>query len=108
VTHPNAASWRVVTDTAAPQELRLRVTALPGWHATVDGRPLDLERWDTGVMLEARVPAGHHVVELHYWPELFTVGIAAAAAVLVGFAAAGAGVALSARRNRRPAAPGPE
>jgi hypothetical protein len=50
-------------------------------------------------MLEARLPQGHHVVELHYWPELFTVGIAAAAVVLVGFATAGAVVFVAARRR---------
>jgi uncharacterized membrane protein YfhO len=26
-------------------------------------------------MLQARIPAGHHVIELHYWPTLFTVGL---------------------------------
>jgi hypothetical protein len=99
VTHPSAASWRVVTSTARPEELRLRLTALPGWHAKIDGRALTLERWATGAMLEARLPQGHHVVELHYWPELFTVGIAAAAVVLVGFATAGAVVFVAARRR---------
>ncbi len=28
-----------------------------------------------GVMFQARIPAGHHVIELHYWPTLFTVGL---------------------------------
>jgi hypothetical protein len=88
VTHPSAASVRVVTDTTTPQELRLRLTALPGWHATIDGRLLPLRRWATGAMLEALVPAGRHVIELRYWPDLFTVGIVTAAVVVVGFAAA--------------------
>ncbi len=26
-------------------------------------------------MIQARIPAGHHVIELHYWPTLFTVGL---------------------------------
>jgi hypothetical protein len=105
VTHPSAASWRVVTDAPAPRELRLRVTALPGWHATIDGRGLALERWANGAMLEARLPAGRHVVELQYWPELFTVGIAAATVVVVGLATACIAVRLS-RRRRHESAPG--
>jgi hypothetical protein len=87
VTHPSAASWRVVTDGDSFQELRLRLTALPGWHATIDGRPLALERWSAGAMLEARVGPGRHVVEVRYWPDLFTAGLGTAALVLVGFAA---------------------
>jgi hypothetical protein len=87
VMHPSAASLRITTDTATAQVLRVRVTALPGWHGTIDGRPLPLRHWASGAMLEASVPAGRHVVELTYWPELFTVGLAVAAAVLVCFAA---------------------
>jgi uncharacterized membrane protein YfhO len=30
-------------------------------------------------MFQARIPAGHHVIELHYWPTLFTVGLILAA-----------------------------
>jgi hypothetical protein len=87
VTHPSPASVRLVTDSATPRLLRLRVTALPGWHATIDGRSLALEHWATGAMLEARVPAGHHVIELQYWPGLFSAGLVIAAAVLAGFVA---------------------
>ncbi len=65
--------------------LRLRVTALPGWHATIDGHPLALQHWAEGAMLEARVPGGRHVIEAHYWPGLFSAGLVAALAVLAGF-----------------------
>jgi hypothetical protein len=99
VTHPSAASVRLVADTSSTKLLRLRITALPGWHATIDGRALPLERWGDGAMLEARVPAGHHVVELRYWPGLFSAGLAAAAAVLVGFVGVIA-FALLRRRDR--------
>jgi hypothetical protein len=101
VTHPSAASLRTVTDTPSEELLRLRLTALPGWHATIDGRPLPLQHWAEGAMLEARVPAGHHVVELRYWPGLFSAGVAAAAAVLVGLAGAGV-IAVARRRGARP------
>lgn len=99
VTHPTAASLRLVTDTTAPRMLRLRVTALPGWHATIDGRSLPLQHWAAGAMLEARVPAGHHVIQLWYWPGLFSAGLYVAGAVLVGFA--GASAFTVARRRAR-------
>jgi uncharacterized membrane protein YfhO len=99
VTHPSAASLRTVTDASAPRLLRLRITALPGWQATIDGRSLPLEHWAEGAMLEARVPAGHHVIEVQYWPGLFSAGLAAAGAVLVGLAGAVA-ITLHRRRGR--------
>jgi hypothetical protein len=101
VTHPSAASLRTVTDASAPRILRLRLTALPGWHATIDGRSLPLEHWAEGAMLEAKVPAGHHVVEVQYWPGLFSAGLATAGAVLMGMA--GASVIAWRRRRRREA-----
>ena len=98
VSHRGPRSWRMVTDAGSPQMLRLRVTALPGWHATIDGRPLSLESWASGLMLEARVPPGHHVIVLEYWPELFTVGLTLAALVVIGFAGA---LLVSRRRGTR-------
>ena len=86
VTHPTPASWRVVAGGSQPQVLRLRLTDEPGWHATLDGRPLDLDRY-AGVMLQAQIPAGRHVVELHYWPDLFTVGLVVAGLAVVVLAA---------------------
>ena len=82
--------------------LRVRVTALPGWHATIDGRSLPLRDWAAGAMLEVRVPAGRHVIVLTYWPGLFSAGLGVAGVVVVGFVAAGATVVL---RRRRAAAP---
>jgi hypothetical protein len=81
-THPGPSAWRVVTHAAGPSVLRVRVTALPGWHATIDGRPLALTTWAGGAMLEGLVPGGTHVVELRYWPDLFTDGLVVAGAVL--------------------------
>ena len=101
VTHPGPSSLRIVTDASSQQVLRIRVTALPGWHATIDGRSLALEHWAKGAMLEARVPAGHHVVELDYWPDLFTVGLVIAALVVVGF---GGAIIVARRRVRAPPA----
>ncbi|HVA10182.1 MAG TPA: YfhO family protein, partial [Acidimicrobiales bacterium] len=87
VTHPNPASWKLVTNTAKPQVLRLRLTDVPGWRASVDGRAVPLHRF-AGVMLQVDVPGGRHVVELDYWPITFTVGIVVASCAAAGLIAA--------------------
>ena len=102
VTHPEPSTWRLHVEGSGPALLRLRLTDVPGWHATIDGKPLSLEPWAQATMLEAKVPAGSHVVELHYWPDLFSVGIVIAVVVAVGLAAAGGIVAVRTRRGRRP------
>jgi hypothetical protein len=101
VTNPDPSSWRVVVDASTTSILRLRLTAVPGWHATIDGRSLALQPWASGLMLQARVPAGHHVVELHYWPTAFTAGLAVAGVVFVGLAAAIPTAVVLGRRRRR-------
>jgi len=88
VTHPDPASWALTTTASGPRVLRLRLTDVPGWHATIDGRPLALSPF-AGVMLQARIPPGHHDIELHYWPDTFTAGL-----VLGGVSLAGLVVAL--------------
>ncbi len=90
------ASWRVVLEAARPATLELRLTDEPGWHATIDGRPLALRTWD-GAMLEARVPPGHHVVELTYFPAAFAAGLAIAGCTVIGIVVA---AALVWRRSR--------
>ena len=86
VAYPGPASWKVVTNAGRPQVLRLHLTDSPGWHGTIDGRPLRLLPY-AGTMLQARVPPGRHTVELQYLPGAFTVGVAlsgASAVALVG------------------------
>jgi len=100
VGHPGPASWRVVVDADTPQTLRLHLTGVPGWHGTIDGRPLPLHTL-AGAMLQARVPAGRHIVELHYWPRAFSVGIGLALVAALGLAGA---LVVS---RRRPAGAGP-
>ena len=76
------STWDVVTDSTTPAVLRLRLTDEPGWHASIDGRPLTLERF-AGIMLQARVPAGRHRIVLRYWPTSFSLGIALAGSTVV-------------------------
>jgi hypothetical protein len=99
VTHPDPATWRLVTASASPQQLRLRLTSVPGWHATIDGRALPLESV-SGVMLQARVPAGSHTLRLTYWPRAFTIGIVLAGCGAIALAV---GLLVSGARRRRPA-----
>ncbi len=109
VRHPDPANWTMTTRGSRDSVLRVRVTSVPGWRATVDGRPLPLERF-AGVMLQARIGPGRHVVVLRYWPTTFTVGIvlagASAAALLAGAGAAVAGRTRPRRRNHGGSPPG--
>jgi len=75
VVHHSDTSWSITVQAKSPEILRLRLSAVPGWHATISGRPLHLSTWDKGVMLAARVPAGNYVVDVQYWPTFFSLGI---------------------------------
>jgi len=87
VSAPEPTTWRLHTDAPGPTVLRLRVTAVPGWSATVDGRVLPLTRY-AGIMLQARLDPGSHVVVLQYRPAAFVAGmwVAGAAVVVLGAA----------------------
>ncbi|HUI04498.1 MAG TPA: YfhO family protein, partial [Acidimicrobiales bacterium] len=92
---PNTLEARV--QASASSVLQFHVTAVPGWHATMDGRPLRLVPL-AGTMLQARVPAGHHTVELRYWPSAFTAGLVLGLLAVLGLAV---GVAVEALHRRR-------
>jgi len=83
LTRPDAASARLVTDSSTGGVLRLRLTDVPGWRATIDGRPLALHPF-LKIMFQARVPKGRHVIELRYWPTAFSAGLWIAGAGVVG------------------------
>ncbi|HUI03422.1 MAG TPA: YfhO family protein [Acidimicrobiales bacterium] len=104
VSYPGPASWRLTVRGNGPQVLRLALSDVPGWHASVDGRPLALHPYG-GVMLEARVPGGTHVVELHYWPAAFTAGLGLGAVALVGVLAAALSPVVRRRRRVRSGRP---
>lgn len=101
VHQPSPSRWTLTVSTSAPAALRLHLTDLPGWHATLDGRPLALRRY-AGMMLEARVPPGRHQVVLWYWPQTLTFGLVGAG---VAFVALVVVVAVEVRRNRHPPRP---
>jgi uncharacterized membrane protein YfhO len=54
-------------------ELVLSDVYYPGWHATVDGRPVRIDRVDY-LLRGVPVPAGNHRVEFSYDPASFRIG----------------------------------
>jgi hypothetical protein len=104
VQEPNPATWEMSTNASRAAVLRLHLTGVPGWHATIDGRPLALQAY-SGVMLQARVPPGHHVIDVSYWPGAFTAGLLVAALTVVALAIASI---VAWKRGRRIPEPAPD
>jgi hypothetical protein len=98
VTHPDPSSWKLESDADSRQVLRLRLTNVPGWHASIDGRPVPLRTF-AGVMLQVEVPPGRHTIELYYWPATFTIGLVLAGLAVVGLASAFTVYGLAHRRR---------
>ena len=97
VTHPSPNAWRTVIHSDTNSVLRLRLSNVPGWRATIDGKPVEAYPF-AGTMLQVRVPPGRHVVELQYWPKTFSVGIIFALCAVLGLATL---LILSRIRSRR-------
>ena len=85
VTHPSPNAWRMVTHPTTQSVLRLRLSNVPGWRATIDGKPVTVRPF-ARIMLQVRVPPGRHVVELQYWPTTFSFGIVVALCAALGLA----------------------
>jgi hypothetical protein len=83
----NPARWSLTTDASTPAVLRLHLSDMPGWQATMDGRPLPLQSL-ADFMLQARIPPGRHVIELSYWPAAFSLGLIAALVTAIALAVA--------------------
>lgn len=96
----NPASLHLRVDAAQASTLEIHVTDLPGWTATMDGRPLALRPLD-GAMLQATVPPGAHSIALSYWPPLFSAGLGIGAIAALGLVAMGLVDVIGHRRSRR-------
>jgi hypothetical protein len=89
---------RIVIDVTASQPGYLVLTDAyyPGWLATVDDQPVEVERAD--IMFRAvKIPAGQHRVELRYQPQSFTFGLL----ISIGTAVVLGGAWLAVRRRNR-------
>jgi hypothetical protein len=105
VSHPADTTYRLHVEVARAQRLTIRITNVPGWHATADGHPLGLSR-SSGDLLSALVPGGTTEVVLTYQPHLLDVGWTAALVTLVLFLVAsvwltGASLVRGQGRHRR-------
>ncbi len=78
---------RLRTGTGAPGLLMLSEITSPGWHATVDGRAVDVEIADHALRA-VPIPAGEHTVELRYQPRSLRIGLIISLAALLLLAAA--------------------
>lgn len=101
VDQPNPTTWLVHVNEAGPAIVHLRLTNVPGWSATVDGRPLTLTSWHD-VMLQVHVPVGHNVLVLHYRPRAFDIGVIVAVVTAVLVLAGTVVQRWSRARNDRP------
>jgi hypothetical protein len=91
-------AFSMSTTSSRAETLVLRVTALPGWHASLDGRPIAVRTFD-GVMEAVTVPAGHHHLTLTYRPGRLVLGLLVALFALVALALGGFGNLVLLRRR---------
>lgn len=75
-------TWRIATSGTTSGDLVFRVTALPGFTATIDNKPLRLEPYDS-VMLQAHLPSGSHEIVLQYAPRRIQIGVVVALVALL-------------------------
>lgn len=106
VSRPSGTEWDVVTTATGRSRLVVRVTAVPGWHATIDGRPVALDRTDH-VMWSLAVPPGRHRIRVWYLPGRIFGGLAMAGAGVLLLAATCGGGWRWRRRMRRDERDGP-
>ena len=90
---------RLRVTSTGPALLVVASQVFPGWTATVDGKPTPIRPANLAMRAIA-VPDGAHVVEFHYRPASFRLGLLLAIAgvlALIGYAAA----VLATERRRR-------
>ena len=75
-------SWRITTTGQTSGVVALRVTSLPGFHASIDNKAVALSPYDS-VMMEVHVSAGKHTIVLQYFPRQLELGIVVALAAIV-------------------------
>lgn len=99
-TSPANGTYRFRVRSASATKMDVRLTDVPGWHATVDGHPIPVRPW-RDVMLQLAVPAGSHAVVLTYWPRTFSDGLAVAGLTVLCILAFGSYAFLRKRHDHR-------
>jgi Bacterial membrane protein YfhO len=102
VSSSSSGTLDVTVHQTEPGTVHFHVSDVPGWHATIDGRPLAL-RSSSEFDLRADVPPGKHEIELDYWPPLFSAGLILAAIAFIGI---GCALSIAWLRTRRRGDPG--
>jgi hypothetical protein len=81
-----ATRVEIEINASAPTSLTLADEDYPGWVASVDGRPVEIQRADR-IFRRVAVPAGSHRVTFEFRPAAFRIGLYLALAVLATCAA---------------------
>jgi hypothetical protein len=74
--------WSITTDSTQPVFVASSISDTPGWRATVEGKPLDIETVN-GAFVGFTVPRRKHTVELRYDPISVRLGLATSIATLM-------------------------
>jgi uncharacterized membrane protein YfhO len=90
-------TWRIATSGSTSGDLVFRVTALPGFRASIDNKSLRLETYDS-VMMQAHVPVGAHEIVLQYLPRRLQIGVVIALVAFVALIGVGLFEILAKRR----------
>jgi hypothetical protein len=70
----NAGQLAMSVDASSSEVLRVHISDLPGWKATVDSHPVAVKRWDRS-MMEIAVGPGRHQVRFTYRPGAWILGL---------------------------------
>ena len=96
---------QATVDAAGTRSVHFHISDMPGWHATVDGRPVAVRSW-ARAMLAVTVGPGRHRIVLTYEPAAWTWGLWIALVTAAALLAAAAGwdrLGRRVRELRRPA-----
>ena len=73
LTHYGPEALTVRAHAATPALVIVNDVHYPGWKATVDGKPADIEQVDY-LLRGVRIGPGTHTVEMHYAPASWRIG----------------------------------
>ncbi len=92
------SDFQFVTDATTKSTVYIHIGNFPGWHATIDGRPLRVRKW-ASIEMAVDVPPGKHTVSLNYDPRSFQIGVVVS--LVAALCLLGGIVVVIVRRRRR-------